>query len=265
MSVSVQPYALFTLHPLALLYRTHTHTLLPTVFRGTSFISFMPSGYIVSPSYMATRLAARCTAASGINLKWQQPFHIARAAREWTIVRANEKKTLQNTAARCSVCSITIPVFQLLHAALRFIRSPSLFLSAPFCRIIDFDTGVGGEAVPVGQHRYGTVAVQRRQRHLGTVPLHARDVHRLVPVRAEVLQGQAGKRTAEQRGQLPVRDQNVSQVPPVHVLRAREAAVFVGRMTENGPSVPSAATFSSGSGSGSSGNDNSIRYIRTSV
>lgn len=51
-------------------------------------------------------------------------------------------------------------------------------------------------------------------------------VHRLVSLRAQVLQGEGRDEELVQ-----VRDQDVQEVPPVLLLRSREAAVLVGRMT----------------------------------
>lgn len=62
--------------------------------------------------------------------------------------------------------------------------------------------------------------------------VHARALHRMVSVRAEVLQGQGKRHTGQGRvgggDELPVRHQDVSPVQSVRVLRERETAVPLG-------------------------------------
>lgn len=65
--------------------------------------------------------------------------------------------------------------------------------------------------------------------HVDAVRVPLRTLHRLVPLRSEVLQGQ--RPDEKLRDELQVRDKDLQDVPLVRVLRVSEAAVPLGRMT----------------------------------
>lgn len=96
------------------------------------------------------------------------------------------------------------------------------------CLLID---RTGGDRSAVSHCH--SVALQRSVRPVGAVPVLARNVRQLVSVRPEVLQGQvAAKRDRLQfQQQHSVWHQDVPQVHALPVLRAREAAMPVGRLT----------------------------------
>lgn len=95
------------------------------------------------------------------------------------------------------------------------------------------DVPDGFEAVPDRhrrtERRQGELnELYRHEKHVERVPVPFRTVHRLVPVRTEVLQGQGAEH--EFGDELPLRHQNVPNVPSVRLLCVAEAAMPVGRM-----------------------------------
>lgn len=65
--------------------------------------------------------------------------------------------------------------------------------------------------------------------HVDAVRMPPRNLHRLVPLRSQVLQRQ--RPDEKLRDELQVRDKDLQDVPLVRVLRIPEAAVPLGRMT----------------------------------
>lgn len=103
---------------------------------------------------------------------------------------------------------------------------------AAWVRLLDFQPGgsnrkISGRALD---------ALQRGEQPVGAVPVHTGDLHRLVSLRAEVLQGEERsghlrRRTAAAAAaadELSLRHQDLPQVYTVHLLCAAETTVPLG-------------------------------------
>lgn len=126
----------------------------------------------------------------------------------------------------CSFEVVSVLSLNIMSLVVRFINFRSFLL----CRVIagrpELDGGRCVSAI--------TFAVSRRFRSVGALYVHARALHRMVSLWAEVLQGQGGRRRGgSNSNELPMRHQDVSEMQPFLLLREREATVPLGRMTNN--------------------------------
>lgn len=97
-------------------------------------------------------------------------------------------------------------------------------------RLIDFQPGGGHRKVP----GHALDALQRGEQPVGPLSVHPGDLHRMVSLRAQVLQRQGGRWSgllggpAAAADELSLRHQDLPQVHTVHLLCAAETTVPLG-------------------------------------
>lgn len=120
-----------------------------------------------------------------------------------------------------------------IHFDSLLLSQPTLLLgdcNTAWVRLLDFQPG--GSNRKISGRALDTL--QRGEQPVGAVPVHAGDLHRLVSVWAEILQGEErgrhvrGRTAAAAADELSLRHQDLPQVYTVHLLCAAETTVPLG-------------------------------------